>query len=67
MTQDEKQLLDWAWHTKMPFGKYRGRTLAQLAVDDLGYLKWMRDALDEDVHADKSLLRQIVTVLKAME
>jgi len=33
------------------FGKYRGREIADIAVEDIGYIKWMRNnmELDEDM------------------
>jgi len=30
------------------FGKYRGREIADIAVEDIGYIKWMRNNMDLD-------------------
>jgi len=32
----------------MPFGKYKNRTLAEIAATDRGYLEWAADNLNKD-------------------
>jgi len=34
---------------KMPFGKYKGETLEEIYIEDIGYLEWLLDTIsDED-------------------
>lgn len=28
---------------KMPFGKFKGETLEEIYIEDVGYLEWLRD------------------------
>ena len=30
---------------KMPFGKYKGETLEEIYIEDVGYLEWLQDQI----------------------
>lgn len=43
----------------MPFGKYKGETIADLLFDDPAYLEWLHTNTDFELHAD--LLDEVQT------
>jgi hypothetical protein len=43
----------------MPFGKYKGETIADLLFDDPAYLEWLHNNTDFELHAD--LLDEVQT------
>lgn len=44
IAEEDGMTLDQAYSIVVPFGKYRGRTLRDVADDDITYLPWLRDA-----------------------
>jgi hypothetical protein len=52
---------------RMPFGKYKGETLEEIYVEDVGYLEWLREEMvckgDEQ---SKALAERIVNCFKEM-
>ncbi len=43
----------------MPFGKYKGESIADLLFDDPAYLEWLHKNTDFELHAD--LLDEVQT------
>lgn len=52
---------------KMPFGKYRGETLEEIYMENVGYLEWFRDEMCcNGDPSSKALVDKIVDCFKEM-
>lgn len=65
----EPMTLERAKEMRMPFGKYKGFTLAQVAQIDLGYVIWFRNEIDnrDVVDAINMVTREWVTKKKGQD
>lgn len=50
---------------KMPFGKYKGETLEEIYVEDVGYLDWLKDTARQGDESDE-IVQKINQCFKEM-
>ncbi len=43
---------EWALKFRLSFGKHKGKTLAELYVDQSDYLRWLLDQIDGAKYGD---------------
>lgn len=51
---------------KMPFGKYKGETLEEIYIHDIGYLEWLLDECRKEEAEPSSFGRLIQECFKEM-